>query len=105
MKCPGVWHVILIWSGSRRREGEKVDRMLILDGHQMLLKTLSLNISLHMGGPSLRAEVLMGASNPGYTIQSILPRPVLDHFPILLDGGGLRQGLSPFKFEKNGAKG
>ena len=28
-------------------------------------------------------------------VQCTLPRPVSDHFPILLDGGGVRKGLSP----------
>ena len=32
-------------------------------------------------------------------VQSTLPRPVSDHFPILLDGGGVRKGLVPFRFE------
>ena len=31
--------------------------------------------------------------------QSRLLRPTLDHFPILLEGGGLRRGPSPFRFE------
>ena len=31
--------------------------------------------------------------------QCVLSRPVSDHFPILLDGGGLRRDLFPFKFE------
>ena len=32
-------------------------------------------------------------------VQSILLRPVSDHFPILLDGGDLRSGPSSFRFE------
>ena len=29
-------------------------------------------------------------------VQSILPRLVSDHFPVLLDGRGVRRGLTPF---------
>ena len=32
-------------------------------------------------------------------MQGILPKPVSDHFPVLLEGGGLKRGPSPFKFE------
>ena len=31
--------------------------------------------------------------------QCALPRIALDRFPILLDGGGIRSGPSPFRFE------
>ncbi|RVX03382.1 hypothetical protein CK203_019920 [Vitis vinifera] len=31
--------------------------------------------------------------------QNVLPRPVSNHFSILLEGGGLRNGPSPFRFE------
>ena len=31
-------------------------------------------------------------------IRCTLPRPVSDHFAILLDGGGIRSGPSPFHF-------
>ena len=32
-------------------------------------------------------------------MQGILPRPISDHFPVLLEGGGLKRGPSPFRFE------
>ena len=32
-------------------------------------------------------------------VQGVLPKPVLDHFPILLYGGGMRRRPSPFRFE------
>lgn len=32
-------------------------------------------------------------------MQYILPKPVSDHALILLDGGSLRKGVTPFKFE------
>ena len=32
-------------------------------------------------------------------MQGILPRPVSDHFSILLERGGLKRGPSPFRFE------
>ena len=32
-------------------------------------------------------------------VQCTLPRPVFDHFPILLARGGVRRGLVPFRFE------
>ena len=32
-------------------------------------------------------------------LQRRLPRPISDHFPLLLEGGGLRRGPCPFRFE------
>ena len=32
-------------------------------------------------------------------MQCILPKPVSNHFPILLDGGGVRRGPMPFRFK------
>lgn len=32
-------------------------------------------------------------------VQYILSRPVSNHFPILLDEGGLRRGPTPFRFK------
>ncbi|RVX21573.1 hypothetical protein CK203_002338 [Vitis vinifera] len=33
------------------------------------------------------------------SVQYVLPKPTSDHFPILLNGGGVRSGLMPFRFE------
>ena len=32
-------------------------------------------------------------------MQGVFPRPVSDHFPVLLERGGLKRGPSPFRFE------
>ncbi|RVW32476.1 hypothetical protein CK203_081299 [Vitis vinifera] len=41
----------------------------------------------------------LSASMRRFTEVGILARPVFDHFPILLEGGGLKRGMSPFRFE------
>ena len=32
-------------------------------------------------------------------VHCILTKPMFDHFPILLDGGGVRKRLTPFRFK------
>ncbi|RVX11490.1 hypothetical protein CK203_015858 [Vitis vinifera] len=43
-------------------------------------------------------ELELGSSFPG-VYSSVLARPVSDHSPIILDGGGMTRGPTPFRFE------
>ncbi|RVW97997.1 hypothetical protein CK203_029087 [Vitis vinifera] len=64
---------VLIWSGGRNNQAwARLDRFLVTQSW-----------------PDHFNEV----------VQCRLPRPTSDHFPIVLMGGGLRRGPSPFRFE------
>ncbi|RVW32846.1 hypothetical protein CK203_107203 [Vitis vinifera] len=57
------------------------------------------NLSLDMRRFSEVIEDLELRDLPLRGVQCVLPKPVSDHFPILLDGGGVRRGPIPFRFE------
>ncbi|RVW70195.1 Transposon TX1 uncharacterized 149 kDa protein [Vitis vinifera] len=67
------WGVLFTWQGGLNNQSQsRLDRFLVIDDWDKMFN---------------------GA------VQGILARPVSDHFPILLEGGGLKRGPSPFRFK------
>ena len=82
-------------TGAMRRFAQIVDELELLD---LLLQGGALTWSRGRNNQAW-ARLDRFLNHFSGVAQSRLPRPTLDHFPILLMGGGLRRGLSPFRFE------
>ena len=82
-------------TGAMRRFAQIVDELELLD---LLLQGGALTWSRGRNNQAW-ARLDRFLNHFSGVAQSRLPRPTSDHFPILLMGGGLRRGLSPFRFE------
>ena len=109
--CIGGDFNVIKFPSERSREGRMIGTMRRFS---KVIEELALrDLPLH-GGPFTWSGGLNGQSRSRLDrfmisedwenhfsgeIQCSLPRPVSDHFPILLDGGGVRRGPIPFRFE------
>ena len=56
-------------------------------------------MALSLGARGLNRQSMSRIDRFSNTTQTLLPRPVSDHSPILLEGGEVRRSKTPFKLK------
>ena len=99
--CVGGDFNIIFSQRERSRQGRITSAMRrfvqIIDDLGLVDLPLQEGMYTWSGGPNNQSWARLDQFS--CVLQRRLPRPVSDHFPVLLEGGVIRRGPSPFRFE------